>query len=643
MADEKLRLQAEVQDNMSPALRKIRDQLNSIRVSPGMEAATDQMKKLGDGAKDFATKGASVAGMMDALGVGGLATAGGLAAVVAQMRELGQRSLDMKEFARETGVSVDWLNAWSHAGQHFGVSADAMNTALNSLSAQMPGLESRTSELYALLAQRWPTLADKLLGDNPEQRMKDVVNFLNNDAKLRADPQLQKKLAGEFFSNPDDVEKLFRDGATGFWDEFNKQAKALDPINKDLLKQAQVFRDAQIGFNDALDNFENSTGPAFLKQMTSIVDEARTLMDDLGGKKANPGEPNKLWGSLSSGDVTGFGSELAKVFANSVMTELGLSEKQKADLLSSAPAQAPHPAPSGRYGYHPSSFEGNSNGLFQRTSYGDPVMRASDAGLAGLISDGTKSGVLAAFRELMAGNEADQSSAGGGFAKASYETSGGDPVAVGRAIGRLDGSASGGAYHDPNAFYDAIISAEGTGKHGSAYDTSLGYTKSPVPLTSMTLAQSLEWGDWIRKHTRIGELTNSSAKGAFQIVNATQRLAMKALGLHMDDLFSETNQQRMASWIAHRQGLGAWASMSTHPRQYAQALRALKSGEDGQYRRATGLAASSATGSGGAGKAAEGHIRADIHVHGDARKATVKTRGAIEASLHRWPSVQDWA
>jgi hypothetical protein len=74
----------------------------------------------------------------------------------------------------------------------------------------------------------------------------------------------------------------------------------------------------------------------------------------------------------------------------------------------------------------------------------------------------------------------------------------------------------------------------------------------------MTIGESLSWGDWIRKHTRIGQQTNSSAKGAFQIVNTTERAAIKALGLKLSDMFNAENQQKMASWIACHQGLGAW-------------------------------------------------------------------------------------
>lgn len=37
----------------------------------------------------------------------------------------------------------------------------------------------------------------------------------------------------------------------------------------------------------------------------------------------------------------------------------------------------------------------------------------------------------------------------------------------------------------------------------------------------------------------------------------------------------------------------------------------------------------------------QGHIRADIHVHGNPHKATVRATGQIEAGLHRWPNLSE--
>ena len=60
-------------------------------------------------------------------------------------------------------------------------------------------------------------------------------------------------------------------------------------------------------------------------------------------------------------------------------------------------------------------------------------------------------------------------------------------------------------------------------------------------------------------------------------------------------------------------------------------------------RKATGLAANGNSASGNVHKGADGHVEAHIHVHGSGHKTTLKTRGAIEAKLHRWPQMHDYA
>lgn len=136
------------------------------------------------------------------------------------------------------------------------------------------------------------------------------------------------------------------------------------------------------------------------------------------------------------------------------------------------------------------------------------------------------------------------------------------------------GPAAPSNYTPSNAFFDAIIKAEGTSKKGDPYNTSLGYMNSPKPLTQMTLDESLAWGDQIRAAQGL----NSSAKGAFQIVNTTQRAAMKALGLKGTDLFNEENQRKMAAWVVKSQGLGAWEGFKLHPDQRQIAQQAMASG-----------------------------------------------------------------
>jgi hypothetical protein len=197
------------------------------------------------------------------------------------------------------------------------------------------------------------------------------------------------------------------------------------------------------------------------------------------------------------------------------------------------------------------------------------------------LNDNTKtnntsllSGILGGFRGL-------QNVIIGGL---STVAKGGALLGAGALGGMLPSSSGGGAGGkiESNEFYKSIIDAEGTGKHGDPYNTSLGYVTPPKPLTEMTMDESLAWGDYIRTQTPTGIKTNSSAKGAFQIVNTTQKDAMAALGLKGSDKFNEENQKKMASWIAHKQGLGAWEGLKIHQDKMATAQAALQSGVDKQ-------------------------------------------------------------
>jgi len=131
-------------------------------------------------------------------------------------------------------------------------------------------------------------------------------------------------------------------------------------------------------------------------------------------------------------------------------------------------------------------------------------------------------------------------------------------------------------FEETNDFFRSIMEAEGTTKYGDPYNTSLGYAKPPKPLVEMTMAETLAWGEELKRRFHL----NASPKGAFQIVNKSQRRAMEALGIGMDELFTEENQKRMASWLARHGGLGHWAGFLRHPDLRRKAQEALNKGMD---------------------------------------------------------------
>lgn len=134
----------------------------------------------------------------------------------------------------------------------------------------------------------------------------------------------------------------------------------------------------------------------------------------------------------------------------------------------------------------------------------------------------------------------------------------------------------------PPGLLDNIARAEGTYRTG--YDTSLGHGRflpggKEVKLTQMTLSQIKVLGDFMRRQP--GN-PNSSALGRYQIVGSTMKEAAKALGMDMDQTnFDAATQDRMAHWIARRQGLGAWEGFKTHPAERAAAAAALARQDSG--------------------------------------------------------------
>lgn len=138
-----------------------------------------------------------------------------------------------------------------------------------------------------------------------------------------------------------------------------------------------------------------------------------------------------------------------------------------------------------------------------------------------------------------------------------------------------DFSFSGGSGGKP--MLDAIARAEGTAGRGD-YDAVLGFGKfgSPSkPLTQMTLNEVDAFSRQMRSHP--ANRFNSSAVGRYQILgNSTMRDAARALGMDpATTKFDAATQDRMAEWIAQKQGLGAWEGFKRNPAELATARAAI--------------------------------------------------------------------
>lgn len=405
MAD--LILDAEVRDGMSAQLKAIQKHLSAIGASPGMKEANGWLTKLGQEAKNFVSAGSGAASMLTGLGVGGLVAAGSLAAMTAQMKALAERQLSMKELGREIGMTTDQVNAFSHAGAHFGVSGEAMAHMVEHMAGQMPQFRAGIGGMIADLSN-WPKLIERLRTESTEDQLTEIFSFFGKDPKFQANPQLQKQVLGSIFGDADSAEKLMAEQFAGFKAQWDKSIKELNPISPDLLIADQKYRDAQEHFNRSLENFENDYGPKFLGLLTGILTVGSQIFS-----------PNKEEGEAAQRRMD---DRLAKLKAQSSATSATAGKEQRnegaADERKNAPDMSdPRIQDALR---HKSSYSG-SGGLLHNASFGDSGRGAMPAmyGFEEAIAGGTKTGFLAAFREITAAQDLEKTR-GSGFSKASY-------------------------------------------------------------------------------------------------------------------------------------------------------------------------------------------------------------------------------
>jgi hypothetical protein len=257
----------------------------------------------------------------------------------------------------------------------------------------------------------------------------------------------------------------------------------------------------------------------------------------------------------------------------------------------------------------------------------------------------------------MATNEAANGNAGG-FTNASFGGSGGNDDSTG-GYGSGGGSSrrmgrSGGSDSDDSSGVDggALPPGSTAGNLTKLMDgVSRKYGLDPRIMEGIRTGESGH-----SQHYDIGDIHNGPAYGPLQLNVGKGRLGWKFEKETHLNLRDPKTIPAQVEWVAKyiRKRLeanpryspgGEWFGFhglrNANPRWGDSGYK--PSLTPSEPKKATGLASNAETGSAKAAAATQGHIRADIHVHGNTHKATVKTTGRIEASLHRWPTMSGTA
>lgn len=490
-------------------------------------------------------------------------------AVVRAVADMAAGFEDLYFSSKRTHASVENIKAFGFAAGQLGSTAAAARQSLENLSRHMresPGWEGilqrqgvHTRDANGAMRDRVKILEDLADTFQHEGYRKglypaEILGFDENTYRAMRDPRFRgyleqyKNITKEMGFNPDTTAR----GAHHFmnsWRTIGEQLSSIGGAAMSRLNSSGVLQKfsqflAQHGkqIADILSKIANAAldlAEAFLK--IAVSPQAKTFLDWLDKKIVDLGNHTNLFGDI-----------LMAVFASKAMKAFGLFKggwlNMLGGLLFTAPGAAAAAVAAGASA--DSSPDAATKKGMKKFYAKHPQDTGANASIFGPLGHWWQNTM-----PIWMGGKSGRS-----------DSLSGNMTGLRKAVEPHGASPSG-----YDGFFNAIIAAEGTGKHGSPYDTSLGYMKSPKPLSQMTMNEALAWG----RRVRAAQGLNSSAKGAFQVENSTQRDAMKALHMKGTDLFNEANQRRIAMWIAHKQGLGAWEGFKIHPDQRRLAANAL--------------------------------------------------------------------
>ena len=258
---------------LNKEIAALKKQSGDVAPSAGMKAFNSWMGEAKTAATGVMSAVGGFAGVLGPIGIGAIGAGAAVSSLASEMKRLGEQSLAMKELSRETGISLDFVNRWSHAGEHFAVSGDTMRGMLNRFGGQLPDFNRGVGGMFKEFAQ-WPDLVRKMQHEGPADALLDAFRQAEEVGRAKG-PAVQKQFLDAIGLGPDAAKLMGDHGLIGLMDQLNKSYASPSP---GLLKEAQALRDAGIGLNNDFEKLENQVAPGFLKVLSTGVSAVDLLI-----------------------------------------------------------------------------------------------------------------------------------------------------------------------------------------------------------------------------------------------------------------------------------------------------------------------------------------------------------------------------
>lgn len=285
MADETLRMEAEVRDKFTGPLKALRAQLldasregarHGETLAKGLNKAEAAAQATANTAKTVLNP--ALAG----IGITGLSAGVAVTGVISALNSLGSNLSSLGQLSRETGMAADQLRIFQSVAGKFGISGDAASSAAQVFSRNMRDIRRGVGDTMAFLQSQSPAVAEfaiKLRGTkNNDEANRLTEGFLEQIPNAVDRGRLAERIYGNA-----DLGRL-GDRSRGRIADLNRStAEKLGPLPQGAVESAERYERAIADLRSSM----SKVGTTIAMELLPPAERLTTWLDDLvSGKRA---------------------------------------------------------------------------------------------------------------------------------------------------------------------------------------------------------------------------------------------------------------------------------------------------------------------------------------------------------------------
>lgn len=283
MADETLRMQAEIIDKFSGPLKSLRAQLldTSRQGASHGEALAKGLGKVEGAARSAGQAAQTVLNpALATIGVTSLGTGVAVAGVVNALNSLGGSLSSLGQLGRETSMAADQLRVFQSVSGKFGISSDASAAAAKSFATNMRDIRRGVGETMGFLQSQNQVVAQfaiKLKGSkNNDEALKMAEEFMEQIPNAVDRGRLAEKLFGNM-----DLGRLGDKHLGAIRDLNAKAAEKLGPLDPKMVESAERYERALADLRSSMSRI----GTTIASELMGPAERFATWIDDIASGK----------------------------------------------------------------------------------------------------------------------------------------------------------------------------------------------------------------------------------------------------------------------------------------------------------------------------------------------------------------------